>query len=161
MRMALTFGTCESGLDQGVRGRARSPARRVRVVGESRADDVGLEALGQVLAEPRGFPARDCDPDSSSERHAGRSRQRSRATRRYDPRSGIVHAAAGAFEAIVVAAALAGGAAFVIAPIALGNADLLAARAATPTAAHVREASAPRRPVVGARILMLAPAARD
>jgi hypothetical protein len=153
--MALTFGSCGSGLGSRDR-RAPTSSRRARVGGESRADDVALKALGQVLAEPRGFPARNGGLPSSPARHASRS-----ATRRYDPRRGVVQAAGGAFEAIVVAAALAAGAAFVIAPIALAGEDLLAARAATPTAAHVREASAPRRPVVEARILKLAPAARD
>jgi hypothetical protein len=156
MRTALAFGV---GGARPASALARHGSVLPRRRGDETAgtcDDVGLEALGQVLAEPRGFPRRDVgarEASNASTRgvpHVG-------ATQMWPERVG--RQVRGVVEAALVALMLVAGSVLVLAPIAIAAKHAISAYGATPLEAHVDEAAAAsRHPVVEARILKLAPA---
>jgi hypothetical protein len=153
MIISLAFGSTGSG------GRAepkpapwapRSGHRTIdirRSLADVREDvdhDVGLEALGQVLAEPRGFVDRS-SPDGANDAAQDVARgadRRVRAGIHSAHRDAAVRARrtiAGGFEGAIVIALLAGGSAFAGYPIVGAVADSALARATKPANAHVTE----------------------
>ncbi len=151
MRISLAFGSTGFGgrADPSPAPWAQRSRHRTIDVRRSLADvpedhDVGLEALGQVLAEPGGFvdrsgpewandAAHDVALDVDGRVHAG-----FRATHR-DATIRTRKTVAGGFEAAIVIALLAGGSAFAGYPIARAVADSALVRAMTPANAHVTE----------------------
>ena len=142
MRISLAFGSAGSApraaADLGLPAQ-RSRRRSSRSFAPAR-DEVGLEALGQVLAEPGGFVDRSSSDEANDAVQdvalgAGR---RVRAAHR-DATARVRRTIAGGVEATIVIALLAGGSAFAGYPIARALADSTLVQAMTPANAHVTE----------------------
>lgn len=132
-------------------------------------EDVGLEALGQVLAEPRGFAGFSHADGANDASHGVSSGADSRARfglpairdrARLRPTTTI----AGSFEAAIAIALLAAGSVFAGYPIVHALADSPPLHAtAPPTNVHVTETILPggARATVETRILRMEPAPRS
>ena len=154
MRISLAFGpTASLGRAASVSvpsaRRARHPHAGVRRPLGGVPEDVGLEALGQVLAEPRRFAgfsdadgandaSRGISPGADARARAGLPAIRDRA------RLPATTTIAGSFEAAVAIALLAGGSVFAGYPIVHALADSAPVHAmAPPTNVHVTETILP------------------
>ncbi len=153
MRISLAFGSTgfwgsadhdPAPWAQRSRHRTIDIRRSLADVSEDVDHEVGLEALGQVLAEPGGFVDRS-SPDGANDAVqdvALGADRRVRAGLRAAHRDATIRARktiAGAFEAAIVIALLAGGSAFAGYPIVRAVADSALVRTTTPANAHVTE----------------------
>ncbi len=148
MRISLAFGSA------GTPGRVATasspsapirhgPRANTRRSPQAAAEDVGLEALGQVLSEPGGFVSRAGadganDPNGGVPSGTGSRAVAPAARSRAMPRARTT--IAGGFEAAIVIALLAGGSALAGYPIVRAIADTALVHAMTrPINAHVTE----------------------